>query len=98
MYNTTHLTATESKDASFAKTNGPWVAVLIALGGLFVCWLIFRAWRRGRRERERRGRAVKLGKGRDGTGEEVEMSDRVDGGARVDGDEEADRMVEISLD
>lgn len=41
---------------------------------------------------------MKLGKGRDGTGEEVEMSDRVDGGARVDGDEEADRMVEISLD
>jgi hypothetical protein len=72
IYNTTHLTAIESKDASSAKTNGSLAAALCALGGLVVCWLIFKAWRNERRSRERRTEGVKLAEGRDG----VEMGDK----------------------
>jgi hypothetical protein len=70
VYNATILADTEANDNSFAKKHGPWIATLVAVGGLFVVWLIVRAWRK-QKERDR----IKLGEGKDGVAE-VEMDDR----------------------
>ncbi|KAE9369847.1 hypothetical protein N431DRAFT_443468 [Stipitochalara longipes BDJ] len=84
LYNETAHAATETKDASFAKKNGPWVAVLVGVAGLLVLFLLVKGCLRERRRRQRRG--VKLGNGRDKEeeGEEHEMGDAVDGVFRVE--------------
>jgi hypothetical protein len=99
IYNTTYPITSEPKKASFENINGPWVAVLIFFGGAFVYWLIFRAWRKERRGRDKRGKGVKLDEGRDG----VEMDDRVDGSVGVNERSEEGRgwlryrLIEVCL-